>query len=221
MDYNKHTGNKNMKAVILMLTGLLFAGCSVLGKRSAAEPSYELLKRDGSFEVRRYGPMVIAETIIDEDDYGTASGKEFKRLADYIFGKNRSKSAIRMTAPVLQERHSEKISMTAPVLQQRNKGGWTMAFVLPEGYTLESAPEPLDPGVKLSEVPPATVAVVRFSGLHSSANLEKYGRQLRAWLEKQGYHALSEPRLASYDPPWTLPFLRRNEVQIKIASDPG
>jgi hypothetical protein len=161
--------------------------------------------------------MVIAETTLEGNDYNTASGKGFNRLAGYIFGKNRLKASIKMTAPVLQEQRSEKISMTAPVLQQRNKGNWTMAFVLPEGYTLESAPEPLDPEVKLSEVPPATVAVVRFSGLHSSSNLEKYGRQLSAWLEKQGYRALSEPRLASYDPPWTLPFLRRNEVQITIA----
>jgi hypothetical protein len=206
-----------MKTIMLMLTSLLFAGCSVLGKRSAAEPPYEVQKQDGAFEVRRYGPMVIAETILDEEDYGAASGKGFNRLAGYIFGKNKSKSSISMTAPVLQERRSEKISMTAPVLQQRNKGGWAMAFVLPEGFTLASAPEPLDPEVKLSEVPPSTVAVVRFSGLHSAANLEKYGRQLRTWLEKQGYRALSEPKLASYDPPWTIPFLRRNEVQIRIA----
>ena len=210
-----------MKTVMLMLTSLLFAGCSVLGKRSAAEPPYEVQKKDGVYEVRRYGPMVIAETILDEEDYGAASGKGFNRLAGYIFGKNKSKSSISMTAPVLQERRSEKISMTAPVLQQRNKGGWTMAFVLPEGFTLASAPEPLDPEVKLREVPPSTVAVVRFSGLHSAANLEKYGRQLLTWLEKQGYRTLSEPKLASYDPPWTIPFLRRNEVQIRIAADNG
>ena len=212
-------GNEIMKTIMLMLTSLLFAGCSVLGKRDAAEPPYEMLKHDGPFEVRRYGPMVIAETILDEENYSTASGKGFNRLAGYIFGKNRSKSSISMTAPVLQERRSEKISMTTPVLQQRNKGGWTMAFVLPEGFTLASAPEPLDPEVKLREVPPATVAVIRFSGLHSSANLEKYGRKLQAWLEKHGYHALSEPRLASYDPPWTIPFLRRNEVHIRITTD--
>jgi hypothetical protein len=70
--------------------------------------------------------------------------------------------------------------------------------------------------VKLNHVPTETVAVVRYSGLHSSANLETYGKQLQAWLQKQGYHALSEPKLASYDPPWTLPFLRRNEVHIKV-----
>ncbi len=210
-----------MKTVMLLLTTLLLAGCSVLGKRSAAEPAYQVLKRDGAFEVRRYGPMVIAETTLDEPDYGAATGKGFNRLAGYIFGKNRSKISIKMTAPVLQERRSEKISMTAPVLQQRNKGGWTMSFVLPEGYTVESAPEPLDPEVKLGEVPPATVVVVRFSGLHSSANLETYGKQLQAWIDKQGYHAISEPKLASYDPPWTLPFLRRNEVQIRIEPDHG
>lgn len=210
-----------MKTVMLMLTSLLFAGCSVLGKREAAEPPYEMLKHDGAFEVRRYGPMVIAETFLDEESYSAASGKGFNRLAGYIFGKNRSKTSISMTAPVLQERGSEKISMTAPVLQQPNKGGWSMAFVLPEGFTLASAPEPLDPEVKLRELPASTVAVVTFSGLHSAANLEKYGRRLQAWLEKQGYRAISEPKLASYDPPWTLPFLRRNEVQIIIAPGHG
>ena len=205
-----------MKTVMLMLTTLLLAGCSVLGKRDAAEPPYELLKRDGAFEVRRYGSMVIAETFTDEGSYSAASGKGFKRLAGYIFGKNNSKSSISMTAPVLQEPASEKIPMTAPVLQQQNKSGWSMAFVLPEGFTLQSAPEPLDPEVTLRELQPSTIAVVTFSGLHSAANLDKYGRQLQAWLEKQGYRALSEPKLASYDPPWTIPFLRRNEVQIKI-----
>jgi hypothetical protein len=210
-----------MKTVMLMLTSLLLAGCSVLGKRDAAEPHYDTLKHDGPFEVRRYGPMVIAETFIDGESYSAASGKGFNRLAGYIFGKNRSKTSISMTAPVLQERGSEKISMTAPVLQHPDKGGWSMAFVLPDGFTLQSAPEPLDPEVKLREVPPATIAVVTFSGLHSAANLEKYGRQLQTWLKKQGYRELSEPRLASYDPPWTIPFLRRNEVQIMIASDHG
>lgn len=205
-----------MKTVMLMLTSFLLAGCSVLGKREVAEPPFELLKHDGPFEVRRYGTLVIAETFLNEADYGAASGKGFNRLAGYIFGKNRSKTSISMTAPVLQERSSEKISMTAPVLQQPGKGGWSMAFVLPEGFTLQSAPEPLDPEVRLRELPPATVAVVTFSGLHSSANLEKNGRQLQTWLEKHGYRALSEPKLASYDPPWTIPFLRRNEVHIMI-----
>jgi hypothetical protein len=206
---------------MLMLTSLLLAGCSVLGKREAAEPHYEVLKNDGAFEVRRYGPMVIAETFLNEESYSTASGKGFNRLAGYIFGKNRSKTSISMTAPVLQERSSQKISMTAPVLQQPDKGGWRMAFVLPEGFTLESAPEPLDPEVKLRELPASTVAVVTFSGLHSAANLEKYGRQLQTWLKKQGYRTISEPKLASYDPPWTIPFLRRNEVQIMIAPEHG
>jgi hypothetical protein len=210
-----------MNTVMLMLTSLLLAGCSVLGKREAAEPHYEVLKNDGAFEVRRYGPMVIAEIFLNEESYSAASGKGFNRLAGYIFGKNRSKTSISMTAPVLQERSSQKISMTAPVLQQPDKGGWRMAFVLPEGFTLESAPEPLDPEVKLRELPASTVAVVTFSGLHSAANLEKYGRQLQTWLKKQGYRTISEPKLASYDPPWTIPFLRRNEVQVMIAPEHG
>ncbi len=200
---------------LLLMTSLMLAGCSVLGKRTANEPPYKVLAEDADIEVRQYGEMIVAETVI-EGAYGQTGAPGFSRLAGYIFGKNRSKEKLSMTAPVLQEPVSEKISMTAPVLQEKKGSAWLMAFVMPEGSRLETLPVPLDPAVTLRAVEGKKVGVIRYSGLHSESNLRNYAGKLTGWLEKNGYHARSQPRAASYDPPWTLPFLRRNEVHIDL-----
>jgi len=179
---------------------MLLAGCSVLGKREAAEPPFTVLEKEGEIEVRQYEGMVLAETVV-ESGYGQSSGQAFSRLAGYIFGKNRSK---------------QKFSMTAPVLQEKQGNSWVMSFVMPEGSTLASLPEPLDPAVSFREVRQKKVAVISCSGLHSESNLRIYGEKLAAWLKMRGKRVLSAPRAASYDPPWTIPFLRRNEVQIDV-----
>jgi len=200
---------------LLVLSSLLLAGCSVLGNRSAPEPPYTVLQSDGEYEVRRYEPMIVAETVLN-GDYRSTSGKAFGKLSSYIFGSNRLNTEIGMTSPVLQERTGEKIGMTAPVIQEKEGDAWAMSFVLPPEYTLENAPEPLDADVLLREIPGARVAVIRFSGLHAEKNIEKHAGRLLLWLNRQGYRAVSSPRAASYDPPWTIPFLRRNEVMITI-----
>ncbi len=200
---------------LLLMTSLMLAGGSVLGKRTANEPPYRGLEEDGDIEVRLYGEMIVAETVID-GAYGQTGAPGFSRLAGYIFGKNRSKEKLTMTAPVLQEPVSEKLSMTAPVLQEKKGNAWVMAFVMPEGSRLETLPVPLDPAVTLRSVQGKKVAVIRYSGLHSESNLRNYAEKLTLWLEKKGYRVCSQPRAASYDPPWTLPFLRRNEVHIDI-----
>ena len=185
---------------LLLMTSLMLTGCSVLGKRTAKEPPYKVLAEEGDFEVRQYAEMIVAETVI-EGAYGQTGAPGFSRLAGYIFGKNRSK---------------EKLSMTAPVLQEKKGNAWVMAFVMPEGSRLETLPVPLDPAVTLRSVAGKKVGVIRYSGLHSESNLRSYAGKLTEWLEKNGYRAGSQPRAASYDPPWTLPFLRRNEVHIDI-----
>jgi hypothetical protein len=200
---------------ILLMTSLMLAGCSVLGKRTANEPPFKVLAEEGDIEVRQYGEMIVAETVV-EGAYGQTGAPGFSRLAGYIFGKNRSKQKLSMTAPVLQEPVSEKISMTAPVIQEKRGSAWIMAFVMPEGSTLESLPIPLDPAVKLRSVQGKKVGVIRYSGLHSESNLRSYAGTLTTWLQKKGYSILSQPRAASYDPPWTIPFMRRNEVHIDI-----
>ncbi len=200
---------------LLLMTSLMLAGCSVLGKRTANEPPYKVLVEDGNIEVRQYGEMIVAETVI-EGAYGQTGAPGFTRLAGYIFGKNRSKEKLSMTAPVLQEPVSEKTSMTAPVLQEKRGRAWVMAFVMPEGSRLETLPVPLDPAVTLRSVEGKKVGVIRYSGLHSESNLRSYAEKLTGWLAQKGYRILSQPRAASYDPPWTIPFLRRNEVHIDI-----
>ena len=200
---------------VLLMTSLMLAGCSVLGKRTANEPPYKVIAEEGDFEIRQYGELIVAETVV-EGSYGQTSGAAFSRLAGYIFGKNRAKQKIAMTAPVMQEPVSEKISMTAPVIQEKKGNAWVMSFVMPEGYRLETLPVPLDDAVKLRMLPGKKVGVIRYSGLHSEHNLRNFAEKLTGWLEKNGNRVLSGARSASYDPPWTLPFLRRNEVHIDI-----
>ncbi len=148
---------------LLLMTSLMLAGCSVLGKRTANEPPYKVLAEEGDIEVRQYGEMIVAETVV-EGAYGQTGAPGFSRLAGYIFGKNRSKQKLSMTAPVLQEPVSEKISMTAPVLQEKRGSAWVMAFVMPEGSRLETLPVPLDPAVTLRSVEGKKVGVISLLG---------------------------------------------------------
>jgi len=200
---------------LIGLLGILATGCSVFGIRTVEEARYRTVVKEGRFHVREYADAVIAETVVDED-YGRAGNVAFRRLAGYIFGGNKSRAKIAMTAPVLQQKTSEKIPMTAPVLQEKSGQGWRMTFVLPAKYTLQDAPEPSDPKVVIKAGKGRKVAVVRYSGWLSAASMERTAAKLRSWLEQKKYKAVSEPRLAAYDPPWTVPFLRRNEVHIDI-----
>ena len=108
--------------------------------------------------------------------------------------------------------------MTAPVIQQESGTVWQMAFVLPKGYTAETAPQPLDPSVTIKTMPSRLIAVMRYSGKLSEQVIEARSQELIDWLAKKGYQAISAPRSAAYDPPWTLPFLRRNEIHVDIES---
>lgn len=205
-----------MRNVRALLIGLpLLAGCSVFGIRTAEEPSFEVLREEGPMQIRQYPSIVIAQTIV-AGNYDDSSGIAFKRLAGYIFGGNKTKEDISMTAPVVQQKDSTEIAMTAPVLQQSDGDNWTMSFVMPAAYSLETLPEPLDREVTLLEVPGRTVASLRYSGRLNATNIGTKADELLAWLQSKGYRVLSGARSAAYDPPWTIPFLRRNEVQFDV-----
>lgn len=204
-----------MKTILFILGTLIFAGCSVFGIRTSEEPSFNVLREQGDIQIRQYNDMLIAETEVAAD-YDESSSIGFRRLAGFIFGKNSKKQEIKMTAPVVQEKNSEKIAMTAPVLQKRSDNKWVMAFVLPSAYTLDTLPEPLDEKVVIKKIPGKRVASLRFTGFLSETNLREKSDQLKAWLMENDYAIISEPRLAGYDPPWTIPFLRRNEVLIDL-----
>jgi effector-binding domain-containing protein len=205
-----------MKKFILVLTSIFLAGCSVLGIRSASEPDYEVLNDYQHIQIRKYPPLVIVQTEVNED-YKESSSQGFNRLAGYIFGNNKNDQKMTMTAPVFQEQESTRLAMTVPVIEQKNHQIWLMAFVLPQKYSsAATAPKPLDADVLIKEIPSKKVAVIKYSGSLSEQGIEEKSEELKNWLLKKGFKPISNSRSAAYDPPWTLPFLRRNEVHIDI-----
>lgn len=193
---------------------LMSTGCSVLGKSSVEEASYQVLIKDEQFELRQYAPLVVAETSVDAG-FRKAGNIAFRRLFGYISGDNASNRDIAMTAPVIADSSSgEKIDMTAPVIGLPDGEIWRYRFVLPASYTLQSAPKPLDESIRILSVPEKRVAVLRFSGLVSQSDVDTNSARLARWMADNDLPIASEPRWAGYNPPWTLPFMRRNEVMI-------
>ena len=201
----------------LILIGLL-ASFTLIGSPALAveEPKFTLAIRDGPFEIRDYQAAVVAEVTVTGDRREAAS-KGFRLLAGYIFGGNRRHQSIAMTAPVAQERAGQKIAMTAPVTQTQQDGAWVVRFTMPSAYSLETLPEPNDPRVHLRVVSPARFAVDRFSGLADKKSVDAKTADLEGSVRAHGLHAIGPASLAQYDPPWTLWFMRRNEVMIPVA----
>ncbi len=179
------------------------------------EPSYSVETKDGDFEVRTYQPRVVAETVV-QGKWDASGNEGFGRLAGYIFGKNTKRAKIAMTAPVAQRAESRKIAMTAPVGQRREGDAWVVSFTMPEGETLESLPQPTDSRVVLRELPASRFAVVRFSGRWSDKRMLERSQALRVWAKSRGLTVAGEPEVNRYNPPWTLWFLRRNEVWLLV-----
>ncbi len=200
-----------------LLMVLMVSGCSVFGIRSGtAEPSYSLVAKTGDLEIRRYAPRVAIETVIADDEV-SARYQGFRRLAGYIFGANKTRAKIAMTAPVAQDSAGvpEKIAMTAPVAENRDANGhWRIQFFAPASYRLETMPIPDDPSVEIVAVPEATYAIHRFTGDRSPRAIARETRKLLAELQGSGWKATGNPFAWFYDPPWTLPFCRRNEVGV-------
>ncbi len=200
-------------ASLSLLLGV--AACSVFGSEAAPEPGFTPVLAEPPFEVRDYGPLVIAKTPMAD-----GQNAAFGRLFGYISGKNKGARNIAMTAPVLKtDDAGMKIAMTAPVLQGTD-GRREMVFVLSDDLTIETAPLPTDPLVQLSVVPPRRVAVVRYSGsMDGEAGAEE--ARLRDWMQRNDLKPIGPAEVAGYNPPWTLPPFRRNEILIPIAPGPS
>ena len=183
------------------------------------EPAYKLLDVDGSFELRDYAPHLVAETRV-EADFEEAGSVAFQRLFRYISGNNVARQKIAMTAPVSQSR-GEKIAMTAPVSQVAEDGGYVIAFALPASYTVATAPKPLDPTVRVREVPARLVACWRYSGRWTIENYKEAEALLREQIAARGLVASGEATRARYNPPFTPWFMRRNEVLIPVTPISG
>ena len=201
-----------------LLSSIWFAGCSVFGIREAPEPRYRVVAHVGPVEIRQYGPRIAAETTVDGDEIAARS-QGFRRLAGYIFGGNHTHQSIAMTAPVAQRSKTggKNIAMTAPVVQRPGDGGgWTIEFFMPAGDTMEALPVPDNPAVTLVSVPPATDAVIRFSGIASPDAVARERADLLRRLQASEWDPVGSPVTWFHDPPWTLPPLRRNEVAVAV-----
>lgn len=203
-----------MQQLMFGLLMFIFSGIAM----AVEEPKYSVIEQSGDIELRAYLPKIVAQTVVD-GDMDTASSAGFKLIADYIFGNNIAQSGsnekISMTAPVSMEPTSEKIQMTAPVSMEEKNGQWRVEFVMPSQYTLATLPKPNNSKVTLRAVPETRYAVIRFSGLAGEAKVAKKTAALFAWLKTKQLMPIGTPSLARYNPPWTLPFLRRNEVMIE------
>jgi len=197
-----------------LIVGLCLTGACAI---AAEEPAFTVSLAKADFEVRAYPALIVAEVAVSGDRKAAASAG-FRLLAGYIFGGNTARQKIAMTAPVMQAA-SQKIPMTAPVMQSGGDGAWVISFIMPKGSTLENLPRPNNPRVQLKSIPPARMAVVRFSGLARPDSIAAKTAALQGFVSAQHLHAIGPPTLAQYDPPWTLWFLRRNEVMIPIAPD--
>lgn len=197
----------------------LTAACSVVGARSTEEPAYTVIARAGEVEIRRYGQRLAAEVTMPGDPVA-ARNAGFRPLADYIFGANRTRERIGMTAPVAQV-PGERIGMTAPVAQSKAAEGWVIRFFMPARYNNETLPEPTDPRIRIVTLPEETLAVLRFSGTTDARTVEAETRRLLAALQGSGWRAAGEPEAWFFDPPWTIPALRRNEIAVRVVPAQG
>jgi hypothetical protein len=205
-----------MKKIFVLL--ILGSGCSLFGIRTTEQISYKVIKRDGDKEIRLYDSYIIAKTVV-KGTYKQAQSEAFRRLAGYIFGKNDKNKKMSMTSPVVfgPNKSEEKISMTAPVIHNVTENGLEMAFKMPSVFSLNELPRPDDSRITFEEIPSHIVATIRYSWVSSERSNQEKAQELRKWLEAQNdYEIVSIPKFAGYDPPWTLPFLRRNEVLVEI-----
>ena len=231
--------------VLPMLATLALSACSVFGIRTGTpEPKFSVISHLGPVEIRHYAPRIAAETTLDTSAE-TARYQGFRRLAGYIFGANHSSAKIAMTAPVAQsatnvnnpaqsatnannpaqsatnannlsQANATKIAMTAPVSQSHSPQGWTIRFFMPASSTLETLPIPNNPEIHLVSVPAADYAVLRFTGSRNPRAIAAKQAILLRSLVNAPWQPIGTPTAWFYDPPWTLPFLRRNEVAIEV-----
>ena len=230
---------KRMNPYGLLLRQARFAGILTMGLTAGSmvmaveEPKFEVTAQDGNHEVRRYAPVIVAETYV-EGDMDTATRNGFKLIADYIFGNNqlagtaaeKASEKIAMTAPVTAEpvAASGKIAMTAPVTVEpvaaaasmASATQWRIHFVMPSQYSMQTLPKPNNEAVKLRAMPARTFAVLRYSGFNTASRVQEKTDDLAFWMKSKNLEAVGAPQLARYDPPWTLPMWRRNEIQMEI-----
>jgi hypothetical protein len=221
-------------AWISLVLGLLWMSPAM----AIEQPKYKIVLSEGAFELRHYAPRLIAETVV-EGSMDEASNKGFRLIANFIFGDNQvngsqgpsaaQTSSIAMTTPVTIEPQSSKIAMTAPVtLEPASLEGnmekahqWRIYFVMPSQYTLESIPKPQNHAVHLRELPSQFLVVYQFSGLNTLSRVQRKTDEALKWARQKSFTVRASPQFARYNPPWTLPMFRRNEIMLEVFPPAG
>lgn len=199
---------KQRVVIILVIAGIVLTSGLLIGPLMSIveKPSYEVLTTEGKVEIRNYQPMLVASVEVEEKSREESIRLGFKLLADYIFGNNSEQ---------------QKISMTAPVKQKQiNQSLWKVSFVMPSKYTLKSLPLPKNQQVQLQRVETKKFIVIRFSGVSSNKNLSKHEQRLLDYVAAKNIslsHSGNSFIYAFYNPPWTLPAMRRNEVMLELS----
>ena len=180
---------------------ILFMGLLSNSTSAIEEPAYTVVHTwdEPEIEIRHYAPRLLAQTSMNSTE-----SNGFRILAGYIFGGNETEQEIAMTAPV-----------------QRTMGdsaNATMAFVMPSELTLDALPKPDDDRVQFIEEPAYHAAVIRFNGRATETQADAHWQTLFDFLATQSIVSTGPPTLNQYNPPWTLPFMRRNEIIVPIQS---
>jgi hypothetical protein len=191
-----------------------------MSSHATQEPGYQIVRALGEgIEVRHYAAYTVAQVVV-AGPAGEAGNQAFPILAGYIFGQNRGERKLAMTTPVTQAAVPTKLAMTAPVTQSAASGGFLVQFVLPQGVTLATAPEPLDARIQLRDVPPSQLAVIRYSGFWSESNYNEHLARLQAALAAAELAWTGEAVYSRYNPPFTPWFMRRNEIWLHLVVGP-
>ena len=191
------------------------------------EPPYQVLQQDGAFEIRQYAPQLVAQTWV-EGDMDAASNRGFRRIANFIFGNNQvpnsdQSASIAMTAPVTVEPVSPPMAMmgslslspTSPApIESATK--WRIQFVMPKSYTLATLPQPRSEDIEVREIPSKTILVHRYSWFNTASRVQEKIDATLQWAQQHAFTVIGTPQLARYDPPWTLPMFKRNEIHVEI-----
>jgi hypothetical protein len=207
-----------LQSFLNFLSSIVFFVTSVFGINTGTEQQrYNVIEKIGkNILIRQYPTRIVAETTVDANSSTNPRGDAFRIVAAYIFGANKARQKIDMTAPVEIAKPSVKIPMTAPVEIDSADNAVVMRFFMPSSYSKNDLPEPTDPRVRLVELKPITFAVLLFSGSTGEKAISIRTTELMSAIQNTKWRASGPSTAFFYNPPWTLPFLRQNEVAVPV-----
>ena len=180
-----------MKRILVILISILTLSTQTMAYEEA---NYEVVKENKEYEIRKYSDRLVIET-------NSIEGNGFRKLFNYISGNNEE---------------NQEVKMTVPVTQEIKNGSMTMQFYLPLKFNKDNAPKPSNSDIKILNIEGGYYAVIKYSGRSSDKNFLKNKNMLEKQLKQDNIKITSPPIRASYNSPFTLPMLKRNEVMYKI-----